>query len=54
MIYRELEQIPEEYQPLIRRLIKKGALPLTPNGNLKISEDMLDLLIVLSRLDVIP
>ncbi len=54
MIYTHLTQIPEEHQALIRRLVIKGVLSINQKGEFRISEDLLEVLLVLSRLDLIP
>lgn len=51
--YTKIEEIPETKRSVVERMIKNGLLDIDYNGNFEISEDMLKILIILDRLDLI-
>ena len=53
-MYNKIEDIPCEYQDLINRLIKNGIISIKTGGRIKISEDMLEMILILSRLGLLP
>ena len=50
MIYTQIQQIPEDYQWLIQRMVKDGIIDVDLKGHFSISEDMLKIIIILARL----
>lgn len=50
VIYKKLEDVPEEFQPTVRKLMDKGAIKGTGNGELNLEENMVRLLVMHDRL----
>lgn len=52
-MYEYLYQIPEEYQHLIKKLIKEGTIKQDADMRINISEDVFQVILILSRLDLL-
>lgn len=53
MKYKKIEDIPEDYKYLVQRLINKGIIVFDKNGELNLTFEMLEILKILSRADVL-
>ncbi len=53
MKYKNIEDIPEDYKHLVQRLINKGLIVFDKNGELNLTLEMLEILKILSRADVL-
>lgn len=53
-MYKSINDIPSEYQILIKRMIKNGLIEQDDNNNINISEDLLNMILILSKLGLIP
>ncbi len=54
MEYQSVKEIPEAYQALFEKLIKKGAIRPERDGKLHISHDMFEIILILARLGITP
>lgn len=53
VIYKTIDDIPEESKFLFERLIKNGILNIYENNNINITEEMYKIIIIISRLGLI-
>ena len=51
--YELIEQIPKEHQYLFQKLIDKGLIKQYPNKRIRISNDMYEIILILSRLGLL-
>lgn len=49
-----IQQVPEQYQFLFQKLLDEGLLKKGEDGNLRISKDMFDMIILLARKGLLP
>jgi hypothetical protein len=54
MEYQSIKEIPEAYQFLFYKLVKKGIIKPDYDGKLHISHDMFETILILARLGLIP
>ncbi len=54
MEYQTINEIPEAYQFIFKKLIEKGALKPDRDGQLHISHDMFEIVLLLARLGLVP
>ena len=54
VLYKSINQIPSEYRHLFERLIKNGIIKQDINGNINISEEVFEMVLILARLGLLP
>lgn len=51
--YKDLLEVPEDQREVIKNLLKKGVVDLNESGQFDLSDDMVTIFIVLTRLGIL-
>ncbi len=54
MEYQSIHEIPEAYQYMFKKLLKKGLLKPDDDGKIHVSHDMFEIILLLARLGLLP
>ena len=52
-MYKNIDQIPDDDKPLMKRLLNMGVIDVNQEGEFQITENMLEILRILSRCGIV-
>lgn len=53
-MYKTIEEIPDEYRYIFEKLIQNGIIQRTQKGDINITKELFEMILILGRLGLLP